>query len=875
MIPEATDNMESPLLSTKLFIPPLRPGWVSRPRLLEKMRAVLNNSLSLVSAPAGFGKTTLVSAWIQYTRPPAHVAWLSLEEADNEPMRFWGYVIAALNTLYPSAGQSSLKLLHSSPSVPPESMLTVLINELSSIAEDFALVLDDYHFIQTPAIHQGLSFILEHLPSKMHLVIATRVDPPLPLVHLRGRGTLIEIRADDLRFTAQEAAELFKELNAPDIPVENIESLNTRTEGWVVGLKMALLSLRDQRDVSAFVTDFTGSQRYVMDYLMEEVLSRQTPDMSAFLLQTSILERLSGPLCDALTQRNDGRETLLKLEKDNLFVVPLDDSRQWYRYEHLFADLLCHRLELEKGKEAAKELHLKASRWYEVNGLVESAIHHALAAQEWSHAVELIVAARPATHDGYLSVYNWLRPIPREVLLVSPLACDTYAWALATTGHHREALAFLDWLEKERPDSLPILCTAAVVRTYMGTMQLDPRTEEYARQALALLTSNDIATRAEVCQCLGSYFWSQRRYNDAEPLLKESYELRKQMGGDISTPLAKLAELMLFRGKLYQAAELFSESIRTAELNPDPAGAHMLLGMVYYWWNDLIAASAELEQAAALKSGNLSTLEWLHLFGVWVRLAQGDLEGATDSLEKAEQLFTNKEPMPMQIARLAGHHLALAIARDDPTLIEHWLAKFCQYVDLVPFDVPNFVMHLVHQSRGPGLSQRLGSEYERWSREGLGMLQIVVRIEQALASKTPDEALSFLGDALKLAKPEGNIRSFADFGMLLAPLLKQAIARGLEPGYSRKLLDVIEAEERRRRIRKGEIPQSSAARGLISERELEVLRLLDDEISDKQIAARLSVSLSTVKTHVHHILEKLEVKDRRKAVHRARDLKLI
>jgi LuxR family maltose regulon positive regulatory protein len=638
---------------------------------------------------------------------------------------------------------------------------------------------------------------------------------------------------------------------------------------------MALLSLRDQRDVSSFIASFTGSQRYIMDYLMEEVLSRQTSEIIAFLLQTSVLERLSGPLCDALTEQNNGRETLLKLEKDNLFIVPLDDSRQWYRYEHLFADLLRHRLELENGKEAVKELHLKASRWYEVNGPIESAIHHALVARDWLHAVELIVAARPTTHDGYLSVYNWLRPVPQEVLLNSPQACDTYAWALATTGHQREALAFLDWLEKEGPDNLLIRCTAAVIRTHIGTRQFDPKTEEYARQALALLTSSDIATRAEVCQCLGSYYWSQRRYNDAEPLFKELYELRKQTGGDISSPLAKLAELMLFRGKLHNAAEMFKQSIQMAELNPDPAGAHILLSAVYYWWNDLTAALAELERAAALNSGNLGTLEWVHLFGIWVRLAQGNLEGAAQSLEKAEQIFTNKEPMPMEIGRLAGHHLALAIARDDPTLIEHWLAKFSQYVDLVPFDVPNLVMHLVHQSWGLGLLQRLSSEYEQWSREGLGMLQIVVRIDQALASKTPDEALFFLGDALKMAKPEDNIRSFADFGMLLAPLFKHAIARGIEPEYSRKLLDVIEAEERQRKIRKGEIRQTSVAGGLVSERELEVLKLLGEEVSDKQIAARLSVSLSTVKTHVHHILEKLEVKDRRKAVRRARDLKLI
>ncbi|HEX9976361.1 MAG TPA: hypothetical protein VGA82_03835, partial [Dehalococcoidales bacterium] len=379
------------LLATKLFVPPARPGLVARPRLQERFRVAFNYGLVLVSAPAGFGKTTLVSEWVHSSRPPVPTAWLSLEEGENDPVRFWDYFIAALKILKPAVGETALSLLHAPEPYPTESLLTALINDLTGIRKDFLVVLDDYHLIVAEPIHAGIAFLLDHMPPKMHLIISTRVDPPLPLAHFRGRGTMLEIGAEDLRFTLEEATALLEGLQDLELGADDVSALNARTEGWVVGLKMAALSMRGQKDMRRFLTTFTGSQRYVMDYLVEEVLRRQSPEVQDFLLKTAVLERLTGPLCDSVTGHNDSQEMLIKLESAfGGFLVPLDESRQWYRYHHLFAELLRHQLERISGAEEVTLLHQRASQWYEDNKLPDDAIHHSLVARDWERAMRLI-----------------------------------------------------------------------------------------------------------------------------------------------------------------------------------------------------------------------------------------------------------------------------------------------------------------------------------------------------------------------------------------------------------------------------------------------------------------------------------------------------
>ncbi|MDH4136696.1 MAG: LuxR family transcriptional regulator, partial [Anaerolineae bacterium] len=375
--------MSTPLLTTKLYIPPVRPELVLRPHLIERLNAGLHRKLSLVSAPAGFGKTTLLSEWVAGCGRP--VAWVSLDEDDNDPVRFLAYFVAALQTIEANAGESALNAFQAAQPPPMESLLTTLVNEIAAIPDPFALVLDDYHLISAQPIHDALTFLLDHFPPQMHLVIVTRADPPLPIARLRGRGQLTELRQADLRFTLDEAAEFLKQIMGLELPTDDVTALASRTEGWVTGLQMAALSIQSHEDVSRFIAEFTGSQHYILDYLIEEVLQRQPESVQSFLLQTSILNRMSGPLCDAVTGTGNSHAMLEHLEHANLFVFPLDDNQHWYRYHILFADLLRHRL-LEVQPDLVPTLHRQASEWYERNGQMAEAIDHTLAVEDFERA---------------------------------------------------------------------------------------------------------------------------------------------------------------------------------------------------------------------------------------------------------------------------------------------------------------------------------------------------------------------------------------------------------------------------------------------------------------------------------------------------------
>ena len=856
-------------MKTRIYIPSERPGLVSRPRLVGRLQDGLDCDLIMISAPAGFGKTTLLSEWIHRSQQPVRIAWFSLEGGDNDPVRFWAYFIAALKTLKPEAGETTLELLRSPQPLPIVSVLTPLINDLVDVYEDFFLVLDDYHFIQSQVIHDGVTFLLEHMPPRLHLILTTRMYPPLPLNRFRGKGTLFEIGADDLRFTLEEAIDLFKELNSPDIRVEDMEALNIRTEGWVVGLKMAALSMQKEKDMAAFITGFTGSQRYIMDYLIEEVLQQQPPEIQDFLLKTSVLERLNGGLCDAVTGNNKGREILISLEKSNLFVVPLDKSREWYRYEHLFSELLRHRLEIDLGEETVEELQRRASRWYEGNGFQENAIDHALRARDWKRALGLIVASKPISTYGGLTTYNWLHQIPHEVLLDHPFACSCYGWALTMIGQYHAAENFLDNLEKSITNNPQLNCSIAVIRTQIASSRLDPRTEEYARTALSLLSEDDDATRATVYFSLGGYLMHTRRYNEAEPLLTQTYKINQRTGGTTITSLATLALIAMQRGKLHQAEEMFRQAINMAKRHPFTAIAHEYLSIVYYMWNDLEAALTELERALALNPGGPSVLGPIYLYTVLVRLAQGDMEAAAEALEKADEIFVRDEANPQERGRVIGYHLALALEQGNDEAASRWLDKLSEYEDLFLCDVPTIAMHRQHKQWGEAIEERLDAEYERYRREGLQFYLIPVRIEQAVVSSNPEKALVFLDEALAMGRPEGFIRMFVDWGVTLVPLLRETISRGIEPEYAGRLLRIIEEEQLR--------PQrpASVSPETLSDRELEVLPLLAAGLSNRQIAARLFISTGTAKTHVHNILQKLQVSGRTQAIAHARKLKLL
>src|SRR5437868_2930850 len=509
----------TPILATKLYLPRLRPNVVSRPRLLQRLNEGLHRKLTLIAAPAGFGKTTLVSEWVEgIERPKARTAWLSLDEGDNDPARFLAYLVAALQTIAAHIGEGVLGALQSPQPPPTEAILMALLNEITTLPDNFVLVLDDYHMIDAKPVDIALTYLVEHLPPQMHLVIATREDPQLPLARLRAQGQLIELRAADLRFTPSEAAEFLNQVMGLNLSAQDIAALEDRTEGWIVGLQLAALSMQGHQDVPGFIRAFAGDHRYIVDYLVEEVLQRQPEPVRSFLLQTSILDRLSGPLCDAVTGQEEGNARLEALERGNFFVVALDDQRHWYRYHHLFAEVLSAHLMAEQPDQVST-LHRRASEWYEQNGSATDAIRHALAACDFERAAGLVELAVPAMgrNRQEATVLDWLRALPDELLRCRPVLGVAYAHVLLASGERegveerlRDAERWLDTTAEMRGlASAPAAAmdvvdeegfrrlpgTIAIARAGLALARGDvPGTVTYARCALDLAPEDDHLT---------------------------------------------------------------------------------------------------------------------------------------------------------------------------------------------------------------------------------------------------------------------------------------------------------------------------------------------------------------------------------------------
>jgi LuxR family maltose regulon positive regulatory protein len=557
--------------------------------------------------------------------------------------------------------------------------------------------------------------------------------------------------------------------------------------------------------------------------------------------------------------------------------VPLDASREWYRYEHLFADLLRHRLEVETGKEAVRELQIKASEWYGDNGFRENAINHALAARDWQRAISLVTTADPINKYGGTATYNWLHQVPRETLLNNTSGAVYYAWSLAQTSRFSAAAAFIEEYEKSLAYSPMLAGNIAALRTFIGSEQRDPRTEEYARTAFSLLSPGDIAMRATVNMMLGSYYAYVGRFNDAEAPFTEATDYYIQAGNSAaSLTRGLLGMITYFRGKLNLAEETLRQAINLAPDHSWSTMAYAFLGLVHYHRNDMGAAAASLEKARAF--GDYRThLRAALVHTIIVRLAQGDTAGAEEALDKADRVMNNPNAQEDEknLSRGAGLHLAVALTRQDEDGISHWLDVLVRYGDrfrrdiFFRRDVLSPVARLLYQrlSDAPAL---LAADYEYFRREGLLVYLLPIRVEQALATADADEALAFLSDALAMARPEGFIRYFTEWGMELAPLLRKVVASGAEPDFARKLIAIIEEEDRRRRVAKGEAPA-----GLLTGRKMEVLQLMADGFSNPQIARKLVVSIDTAKTHVHHIFDKLEASGRIEAIARARELKLL
>jgi len=875
--------VEASLLTTKLNIPPVQPQMVRRHRLMERLQEGLKYKLILVSAPAGFGKTTLLSEWIHFSRPSIPATWLSLEKGENDPVRFWDYFVAALKILKPTAGETALSLLHSPELYPTESMLTALINDLSNIQKDFVVVLDDYHLILAEPVQSGIIFLLDHLPLKMHLIISTRVDPPLPLAHFRGKGTLLEIRADDLRFSQEEATSLLAVMNTPILSAESINTLNTKAEGWVVGLKMAALAMRREKDILAFIAGFTDSQRYIMDYLVDEVLQRQPDDIRDFLLKTSVLERLSAPLCDCITGHGGGREMLTRLEQANLFLVALDPSGEWYRYHHLFAELLHHQLELMSGAEEVAQLQQRASRWCEEHEFLDNAVRYALACQDWETAMRLIdVHGEQIYWRGESkTLIDWLQVIPDELLRTHLRLYLLYANALVDVDQLDLCEAVLSYLERTAQADTGLQGEVAFCRIDLAReMGEIPLAIKMAEKALLQLPPDNLKARTRASFMLGFVQYNSGLLGEAMSLLNDAYEMGRQVGEYTFSAFAAayLGGAPWMRGRLREALEIPRKAVDLAGQSPAAALPRSVLASLLYDRNDLegSARNAELSIEFCKFGGGAMILLDSNYWLARTRLAQGDIVGAKTAMEKMDQAALLTGVAPDFHAYHAAWNVMFAIRQDDMASALDWGRRLHDYADVLPLDasyVP--VRLLIAQGEKALAAEQLQSLCEKAAQVDARGFIIWLRIYQALAADMAESAIEFLSEALTMAKPEGYIRIFVDEGKLLAPLLRKVLSRGITPEYTNKLLTIIEAEERQFTSKTIEGIPSALLPKPLSERELEVLKLVADGLTNQQIADKLIISLSTAKSHVYHIFGKLNAKDRLQAVTRARELKLI
>jgi ATP/maltotriose-dependent transcriptional regulator MalT len=884
--------MSTPILATKLYIPPPRPKVVLRPRLIERLNESLRSKLTLISAPAGFGKTTLVSEWVAGCERPS--AWLSLDEGDNDPARFLAYLVAALQTIAANIGKGVLGMLQSPQPPPTESILTVLLNEITAISDNFVLILDDCHVIDAKPIDSALAFLVEHLPPQMHLIIATREDPQLPLARLRVRGQLTELRVSDLRFTPSEAAEFLNQRMSLNLSAEDIAALEVRTEGWIAGLQLAAISLQGHKDAANFIKSFTGSHHFVLDYLVEEVLQQQAESVQTFLLRTSILDRMCGALCDAvlLDPSASGQKTLTYLEHANLFIVPLDNERRWYRYHHLFADLLRQRLRQsaasskEDEMQGVAELHKRASAWYEDNGLDLEAFHHATAAGDVERAERLIEGKGMPLHfrGAVIPVLNWLKSLPTAALDDNPSLWTTYASVLLVTGqvtsveqmlHSAEAA-----LQAAEPDdkTRDLIGRIAAIRATSAVAANEVETIiDQSRRALKYLRPNNLAFRTSTIWKLGHAYHLQGDRAAASQAYMEVISIGQASGNMIFTLLAtiSLGILQESENQLYLAAQTYGRVLELFGNQPLPFASEAYLGLarLLYEWNDLDTAQQRAQQSIELaqRIENTDRVVACEVFLARLKLAQRDAAGAAAILAKANQ-SARQHNFVYRMPEVAAAQ-ALTLLRQGN------LAAAAELAQTRELPIMQARASLAQGDASTALAMleplRQQAEAKGWEDERLRALVLQSVAHHAHGEK--QKAAHLLGDALALAEPGGFIRLFVDEGPPMAQLLSEAAARGIMPDYAHKLLAAFETEKQKSE-NKSSLPPAPPAQPLIeplTRRELEVLQLIAEGLSNREIGERLFLAVITVKGHNQKVFSKLQVQRRTEAVARARELGLL
>jgi LuxR family maltose regulon positive regulatory protein len=893
------------VLEAKFYAPGRRERVVSRGRLSERLRQARETKLSLVSAPAGFGKTTLLAELAADPGPSASVAWLSLDSTDSDPVEYWGYVFEAADRAVPGISEGAAASLQAGS---VGLALTAFLNDLLTLSQDLLIILDDYHLVASPDVQDRMAFLVEHLPPRVHLVLGTRSDPPLPLARLRARGELLEIRAAELRFRSEEATAYLNGVMGLDLSPDDVEMLEGRTEGWVAALQLAALSMNGRADARAFLTGFAGDDRYVVDYLVEEVLSRQPPEVERFLLETSVLHRLTGPLCDAVTGQEGGRSRLDALDRQNLFLIPLDDRRQWFRYHHLFADVLRTRL-ADEGPEILAALHRRASSWYEAAGDRSEAIRHAIEGGDVERAADLVELSLPETRKARqeMTVLRWCEGLPKSVFEQRPVLAVGYVGALMSAGRFDgvdqllgAAERWVDRTEREGGRARPVIsdevemrrlpAALAMYRSALARFKGDhPESMARAREALAHAGEDDLVRRGGAHALLGLAAWSSGELETAYRAYAEGMSNFEAAGFEVDAVggAINLADIRITQGRLGEALRLYERGLERASSPATMAlrgvaDMHVGIAAIAYQRGELQLAREHLREAQRLGGDfGMPRLPYRLRLGIaQIEHAEGHRDEARRLLQEAERYFVadfapDVRPIPALTAMtaIAERRLdaAWAWARERGITAHDDVTYLTEYEHLVfaallagqgrRDDAPDLVEEAI------ALAQRLLDAAIAGGRTGSAIEILAVQALARNARRDP-RAVDSLSRALRLAEPEGYVRVFIDLGPSMIPLLNLAVRQQDVAGYAGRLLRAFDLSQ----------PRGVDGQPLIeslSERELDVLRLLQGDLDGVGIAGELSISVNTVRTHTKNIYAKLGVNDRRAAVRRAAELDLL
>ena len=890
--------MSTILLKTKIHIPTLRAEHVSRSRLIIRLEQGTQGKLTLVSAQAGFGKTTLISSWIKKSKMPT--AWFSVDKDDNDAYRFWFYFANALHSIDTNFGKKFLGALTASQTAPNEDLIGSLISQIEDSHSHFAVVIDDFHLIENPKIQTQMMYLLTHIPEQMHLIISSRSDPPWPLARLRAQHELTEIRANELRFRFDETRALLNEIMDLAISKDNISRLENRTEGWIVGLQMVAISMQNREDISSFIQAFTGTHRFILDYLLEEVLNQQSPEIQEFLLKTSILDQLTSPLCDAVLGGSSSQEILAQLELSNLFLIPLDDERIWYRYHHLFSELLRNQLTLIYPAEISN-LHQKTSEWLEAQGFIDETVAHAFAAQDHERAARLCekFGLGMLQESRHKALSNWIEALPIDLVHRRPWLCVYQSWTRHWAGLREDGEACLEnaermlenTSERQEDESRRLSGSIATVRAHYALVNEHlPEAIEQALKAQTLLSKTDFYVLGTAGVALGGAYWGQGKTTQAEQAFQTCAHIALKGGyvSRASSALCYMSMQQIFQARLKQAEITLQQALDIAtgdegQLLPVAGYPLAKLGELACEWNHLDQALEYSEKGLKLCKllGHVDLIAKSYAALARVRLARADHEGVQNILEQADQLALETKLDPWAITWLEDCRIRLWLSTGKLDQATRWVARSgidpngelsfhhdLHHLILVRVMIANIAANT--RAAAPDqclqLVDRLLSMTDEMNWRHHNIQTLVLKALALHSINDLNGAIQTLNQALSLAEPQGYIRIFVQEGEMLEALLQQVHSRRKNDTYTKILLSAFAKELAS--------PQSGLVEPL-SPREIEILNFLTTSLSVPEIANELTISSNTVRSHIKSIYGKLEVNRRLDAIEKAKKLQLV